>query len=171
MKPPSPIAVVVSRYNHAVTASLLDAARAEIVRRGVPADQVAVIDAPGAFELTALSHAAARSGAYRGVVALGCLIHGETEHDRYIAGAVAQGLTRVTLETRVPVAFGLITAETAEQAHARAGGSKGNKGAEAAAALMDTLASLGAIERAVAEGRPTRVERLASPSPKDKSAH
>lgn len=171
MKPPSPIAVVVSRYNYAVTASLLDGAKAEIVRRGVPADQIAVIDAPGAFELTALSHAAARSGAYRGVVALGCLIHGETEHDRYIADAVVQGLTRVTLETLVPVAFGLITAETAGQAHARAGGTKGNKGAEAAAALMDTLTSLGAIERAVAEGRPTRVERLSSPSPTDKSAH
>ena len=172
MTPFYPIAIVVSRYNPAVTSRLLDAAKAEIERWGIPGDQIAIIDAPGAFELTALTNAAVRSGAYRGVVALGCLIHGETLHDRYIADAVAQGLTKITVETGVPIAFGLITAETAEQAKARSGGAtvnKGNKGEEAAAALMDTLASMDAIRRAVAEGRPCAVERLASSLQKDKS--
>ncbi|MFI4893451.1 MAG: 6,7-dimethyl-8-ribityllumazine synthase [Phycisphaerales bacterium JB058] len=169
MKPPSPIAIVVSRYNRSVTSRLFEAARAEIERRGVPADQIAVIDAPGAFELTALSNAAARSRAYKGVVALGCLIHGETLHDRYIADAVAQGITRITIETGIPVAFGLITAETADHASARSGGAKGNKGEEAAAALMDTLTSMDAIARAVAQGRPCEVERLETNLPQDKS--
>jgi len=167
--PFSPIAIVVSRYNPGVPTRLLEAAKAEIERRGVPGDQIAIIDAPGAFELTALANAAVRSGAYRGVVALGCLIHGETLHDRYIADAVAQGLTKITVETGVPVAFGLITAETADHAKARSGGAKGNKGEEAAAALMDTLASMDAIRRAVAEGRPCAVERLGSSIKKDKS--
>ncbi len=171
MTPFSPIAIVVSRYNPAVTTRLLDAARAEIERRGVPGDQIAVIDAPGAFELTALSNAAVRSGTYKGVVALGCLIHGETLHDRYIADAVAQGLTKITVGTGVPIAFGLITAETADHAKARSGGAKGNKGQEAAAALMDTLASMDAVRRAVAEGRPCSVERLASGLQLDKSGN
>ncbi len=169
MEPFSPIAIVVSRYNPAVTTRLLDAAREELEHRGIPSDQIAVIDAPGAFELTALSDAAAKTGAYKGIVALGCLIHGETLHDRYIADAVAQGITNVTLSTGVPVAFGLITAETPEHAQARSGGAKGNKGQEAAAALMDTLASIGSVRRAVAEGRPCRVERLETSVPKDKS--
>lgn len=169
MKPPSPIAIVVSRYNRAVTTRLLEAAHDEIERRGVPRDQIAIIDAPGAFELTALSNAAAQSGAYKGIVALGCLIHGQTLHDRYIADAVAQGITKVTIETGIPVTFGLITAETADHANARSGGAKGNKGEEAAAALMDTLASMDAIKRAVAQGRPCSVERLETNLPQDKS--
>lgn len=169
MTPASPIAIVVSRYNADITARLLSAAIAEITTRGLPRDRIAVIDAPGAFELTALANAAARTGAYRGIVALGCLIHGQTLHDRYIAEAVAHGLTRITIETGIPVAFGLITAETPEHAHARSGGDKGNKGQEAAAALMDTLASIDSIRRAVAQGRPCEVERLATAAPLDKS--
>ena len=102
-------------------------------------------------------------------MALGCLIHGETLHDRYIADAVAQGITRITIETGIPVAFGLITAETADHASARSGGAKGNKGEEAAAALMDTLTSMDAIARAVAQGRPCEVERLETNLPQDKS--
>lgn len=169
MNPPPSIAVVVSRYNADVTSRLLEAAIAEIVRQGGASDRIAIIDAPGAFELTALCNAAARSGAYRGIVALGCLIHGQTRHDRYIADAVAQGIARITIDTGVPVAFGLITAETPEQAHARSGGDKGNKGQEAAAALMDTLTALDAIERAIARGMPCDVERLATAAPRDKS--
>ncbi|MCA9272618.1 MAG: 6,7-dimethyl-8-ribityllumazine synthase [Phycisphaerales bacterium] len=171
MQQTSPVAIVVSRYNRSVTTRLLEGAQAEIERRGVPADRIAVIEAPGAFELTALSNAAARSGAYRGVVALGCLIHGETLHDRYIAEAVAQGITKITVETGVPVAFGLITAETSDHANARSGGAKGNKGAEAAAALMDTLGMMDAIGRAVAQGRPCEVERLDTILPQDKAGN
>jgi 6,7-dimethyl-8-ribityllumazine synthase len=169
VKPPSPIAIVVSRYNTAVTTRLLDAALEEARHRGIPRDQIAVIDAPGAFELTALSAAAAKSGNYNGVVVLGCLIHGETLHDRYIADAVAQGITNATLQTGVPIAFGLITAETADHAAARSGGAKGNKGQEATAALLDTLTSLNAIDSAIAQGQPCSIQRLESQLPQDKS--
>lgn len=166
---PGNIAIVVSRYNTAVTARLLEAAISEIQRRSIPEDRIAVIDAPGAFELTALAAEAAKTGAYDGVVVLGCLIHGETLHDRYIADAVAQGITQATIITGVPIAFGLVTAETPEHAQARSGGAKGNKGQEAAAALLDTLDSLAALRRAVAQGRPCQVDRLQSQLPQDKS--
>ena len=169
MNPLAPIAIVVSRYNAAVTTRLLDAALLEAQERGIPRDQTAVIDAPGAFELTALSAAAAKTGQYKGVVVLGCLIHGETLHDRYIADAVAQGITKATLQTGVPIAFGLITAETADHAAARSGGAKGNKGQEAAAALFDTLTSLSAMNNAIAQGQPCNINRLESQLPQDKS--
>lgn len=169
VNPHSPIAIVVSRYNAAVTTRLLDSALEEAQSRGVPRDQIAVIDAPGAFELTALAAAAAETGKYRGVVVLGCLIHGETLHDRYIADAVAQGITNATLKTQIPIAFGLITAETPEHAEARSGGAKGNKGQEATAALLDTIASLDALQSAIAQGQPCNIARLESQLPQDKS--
>jgi len=169
MNPLAPIAVVVSRYNTAVTTRLLESALTEAQERGIPRDQVAVIEAPGAFELTALSAAAAKTGQYKGIVVLGCLIHGQTLHDRYIADAVAQGITQATLQTGVPIAFGLITAETADHAEARSGGAKGNKGQEAAAALLDTLTSLNAMHNAIAQGQPCKISRLESKLPQDKS--
>ena len=164
-----PIAIVVSRYNTSVTSRLLQAALDVAQHRGVLRDQIAIIDAPGAFELTAISAAAAKSGSYKGVVVLGCLIHGETLHDRYIADAVAQGITNATLQAGVPIAFGLITAETPDHANARSGGAKGNKGEEAMAALLDTLSSLALMQSAIAQGQPCSVERLESQLPQDKS--
>lgn len=138
---PPRVCIVVSRYNTAVTHAMRDAAVAAYHTRFPAADNafLGIVEAPGAYELTALSAAAIESGAYEGVVALGCVIRGETDHDRYISQAVASGLTTLTLQTGVPVAFGVITANTPEQATARAGGSKGNKGTEAMDALLDTL--------------------------------
>jgi 6,7-dimethyl-8-ribityllumazine synthase len=96
-----------------------------------------------------LAHACASSGRYDGVIALGCLIRGETRHDRYIAEAVAHGLIGVTVQTGVPVAFGVLTVDHAKQAKARAGGTKGNKGGEAAAALLETIL----VKRSIAMGK------------------
>lgn len=138
------VAVIVSRYNAAVTDRLREGAVAVIASR-MGRDAVEVIPAPGAYELPALALAAAESGRYAGIVALGCLIKGETRHDRYIAEAVAHGLMQVTMRTGIPAAFGVITAENPSQARARAGGSKGNKGEEAAGALLDTLEVVAAI--------------------------
>lgn len=138
------IACIVSRYNAGVTDRLLEGARAQHAARG--GGDLAVIQAPGAYELPALASAAIATGQFDGVVALGCLIKGETRHDRYIAQAVAHGLVQLTILTGVPVAFGVITAETPAQARARAGGKKGNKGAEAMAALLDTLAAIAALD-------------------------
>lgn len=140
-----PIAIVVSRYNESVTTALVNGAVDEYIARGGTRDAVSVFDAPGSFELTHLSSVAAGTGRYSGVVALGCLIHGETRHDRYIAAAVAHGLTEVSLRTGIPVAFGVLTTETAKQAKARSGGSKGNKGREAMAAVLDSIAVAASI--------------------------
>lgn len=139
------VAVVVSRYNASITEALLAGALEEYAGRGGNAQSVDVYRAPGSFELTALSLAAAESGRYAGVVALGCLIRGETRHDRYIAEAVGQGLTHVTIKTGVPVAFGLLTVESGKQARARSGGEKGNKGADSMGAILDAIAEIEAI--------------------------
>jgi 6,7-dimethyl-8-ribityllumazine synthase len=136
---PPRVAVIVSRYNGSVTGRLLDGARSEYLRRGGDEAGLAVYEAPGAFELPVLALAAAETGRYRGVVALGCLVKGETRHDRYIAEAVAQGLTQVSLQTGVPVAFGVLTVNTPKQARERAGGEHGNKGAEAMGAVLETI--------------------------------
>jgi 6,7-dimethyl-8-ribityllumazine synthase len=138
---PPTVAVVVSRYNESVTHRLRDGALAEFAQRypEAAAGSVVIVDAPGAYELPALSLAAAKTGRFEGIVALGCLIKGETRHDRYIAEAVSQGLVHVTIATDIPVAFGVLTVDTPKQAQARAGGSSGNKGQEAMSALLDTI--------------------------------
>ena len=140
---PSPrIAVVYSRYNHSITESLVLAAVETCAER--TGYTPTVFEAPGSYELTALCMAAARTGRFDGIVALGCIIKGETSHDQHIAQAVAHGLTNVTLLTDVPVAFGVLTTNNAKQARERAGLGKdpsSNKGHEAMSALLDTIVS------------------------------
>lgn len=158
-----PVAVVVAQYNASVTHALRDGAIAAYTQAGGDPGSLLRIEAPGAFELPVLCAEAAKSGRCAGVVALGCLIEGETSHAHHIGSAVASGLVQVGLQTGVPVTFGVLTVETAEQAIARAGGGEGNKGAEAMHALLETLAATGAIAR----GESTA--RSATPKP-DKAA-
>jgi 6,7-dimethyl-8-ribityllumazine synthase len=146
-KPVPPVAIVVSQYNASVTNRLRDGALGAYAEAGGDASSVAVVEAPGAFELPALAAALAKTGRYSGVVALGCIIYGETSHGEHIAGAVARGLVDITLQSGVPVTFGVLTVDTAGQAHARAGGRQGNKGTEAMHALLETLAASAAIAR------------------------
>jgi 6,7-dimethyl-8-ribityllumazine synthase len=141
---PPTIAIVVSRYNASITDKLLQGAL-NTLRVQSPASKHEVVQAPGAFELPALALAAARTSRFQGVVALGCLIKGETTHDRVIADAVAHGLVQVTIATGIPVTFGVLTVDTPEQAQARAGGDQGNKGADAMSALLETLAATNAL--------------------------
>jgi len=148
------VAIIAGRYNAAITDRLAEGAIAEYAARGGDSTTLDVFPAPGAFELPALAAAAAETGRYRAVVALGCLIRGETRHDRYIAEAVAHGLTRVSVQTGVPVAFGVLTVESAKQARARAGGEQGNKGREAMAAALETAATIDAIR--TGQARPWR---------------
>jgi 6,7-dimethyl-8-ribityllumazine synthase len=140
------VAVVVSRYNASITDRLLAGAVARY-EQTIGAGTPAIFHAPGAYELPALALHAANTGEYDGVVALGCLIRGETRHDRYIAEAVAHGLVQVTMQTGVPVAFGVLTVDQPRQAEARAGGKQGNKGEEAMAAVLETIAVAGRIAR------------------------
>jgi 6,7-dimethyl-8-ribityllumazine synthase len=141
------VAVVVSRYNATVTDKLLRGALTVFSQR-VGLGEPVVIEAPGAFELPALALFAARQGC-DAVVALGCLIRGQTIHDRVIADAVAQGLVNVTIVTGVPITFGILTVNTPRQALARAGGKEGNKGADAMNAALDVLAETARLEGAM----------------------
>lgn len=148
-RPQASIAVIVSRYNASVTDRLRTGAVTALRKRGAKATVVA---APGSYELPALALAAAESPRFDGVVALGCLIRGQTRHDRYIAQAVAHGLMDVTMRTGKPCAFGVITAETPAQAKDRAGGSKGNKGQESADAVLDALEAIATLTRGGSSG-------------------
>lgn len=142
------VAVVVSRYNELVTSRLLDGVRQCFREKGVAESRVDVIWVPGAFELPVAAEAAAASGRYAAIVAVGCVIRGETPHFEYVAGEAARGLGNVALAHRLPVGFGLLTTESLEQALARAGGAAGNKGYEAAEAALLTADVLAQLTRA-----------------------
>lgn len=134
-------AIVSARFNEFITERLVRGAQACLLEHGVRAGDVAVHHVPGAWELPLAAQWLARQG-YDGVVAIGCVIRGDTPHFEYVAGAAAEGLARVSLDESVPVAFGVLTVETEEQAMARAGGREGNKGWEAALAVLE-MAALG----------------------------
>ncbi len=151
---PGPCAIVVSRYNTSVTGVMLDGATGAYAARGGDASTLAVLEAPGAFELISIARAAAFSGMYASVVCLGCVIKGETEHDRHIGNAVGNGLAEISVQTGVPVAFGVLTTNTNAQALARAGGDKGNKGAEAMDAALDAADAIAAVVWAKNTGTP-----------------
>jgi 6,7-dimethyl-8-ribityllumazine synthase len=143
------VAVVASRYHSEVIQRLLDGALEAVAEAGIPADQVDVLPAAGAFELGLLARAAAESGRYAAVAALGCVIRGDTPHFDYVCSEAARAMTLASLETGVPVGFGLITCDTEQQAWDRAGGSAGNKGAEAMAAALASARTLAGLRTAV----------------------
>ena len=142
------MAVLVSRYNEVVTARLLDGARECLREKGVPEARVDGIWVPGPFELPVAAEVAAATGRYVALVALGCVVRGETPHFEYVAGEAARGLGNVALAHQLPVGFGVLTTETLEQALARAGGAAGNKGYEAADAALTTADVLAQLTRA-----------------------
>jgi 6,7-dimethyl-8-ribityllumazine synthase len=144
----SRVAVLVSRYNEIVTTRLLDGARLCLREKGVADAQVDVVWVPGAFELPVAAEAAAASGRYAALVALGCVIRGETPHFEYVAGEATRGLGNVALAHQLPVGFGVLTTDTLEQALARAGGAAGNKGYEATDAALTTADVLVQLTRA-----------------------
>jgi 6,7-dimethyl-8-ribityllumazine synthase len=131
------LAIVVSRFNEQVTSRLLAGAMACLTHHGVSPADVDVVSVPGAWELPQAARLALERGGYAAVVALGCVIRGETSHFEYVAGPAADGLARVALDSRVPVALGLLTTEDMAQALARAGGRLGNKGWDAAEAALE----------------------------------
>ncbi|MBI4512499.1 MAG: 6,7-dimethyl-8-ribityllumazine synthase [Gemmatimonadetes bacterium] len=130
-------AVVVSRFNEAVTRQLLQGATDCLLHHGVLEDDIEIVWVPGSWELPVAVEAAARTGRFQGIVALGALIKGETAHFDVLANSVAQALARIGVEHRLPVGFGVLTAYTAEQAFERAAPEKGNKGWDAAQAVLE----------------------------------
>lgn len=141
--------MVRARFNEQITQALLDGAKRAFADAGVRATHVEVCEVPGSFELPLAALWLARSGKFAAIVCLGCVIRGETPHFNYVAGESARGIAAAALETGIPIIFGVLTVETAEQAWARAGRedgrpadhlsarARGNKGYEAAQAAVE----------------------------------
>jgi 6,7-dimethyl-8-ribityllumazine synthase len=134
------VAIVAARFNDFIVASLLKGARAAWHECGGAAQDLTVVRVPGAFELPVVVRRLAASGRYDAVVALGCVIRGDTPHFEYVAGEAARGLQLAGLETGVPVAFGVLTVDTPEQALERAASGAGNKGGEAMESALEMAA-------------------------------
>ena len=133
-------AIVAGRFNGFIVDSLVAGAIDTLTRHGVKTADITLIKVPGAFELpTAVRRAASSKGAYDGIIALGAVIRGATPHFDYVAGQCAAGLGRLNLELAVPVAFGVLTTDTIEQAIERAGTKAGNKGADAAMTALEMV--------------------------------
>lgn len=130
-------AIVVSRFNVAITDRLRDGARAALAEAGVASEDVHILPVPGAFEIPQAARAVAESGRVDAVVALGCVIRGETAHFEYISSSVAHALQQAAGDTGIPMAFGVLTTDTWEQAEARAVEGPTGKGWEAAAAAIE----------------------------------
>jgi len=137
----SRFAVVVARFNELFTKQLLDGAQTAFRRHGIDKEDVDVAWVPGSFEVPLVARRLAQSGSYAAVVCLGAVIRGATSHFDYVAGQAAVGVARATLDSGVPVIFGIITTETLEQAIDRSGAKSGNKGYEAAVSAIE-MASL-----------------------------
>ena len=145
------IAVVASRFNDEIVSRLLDGALECLERHGADMQEVDVVRVPGAFEIPAAAAELAVHGAYDAVVTVGALIRGETAHFDLIASQVTMQISRVSIETGVPVSFGVITCETMEQALQRSGPKSGNKGWESALAAVEMANLYRAIDQTLHE--------------------
>ena len=131
------VAIVVSRFNDFVTGRLLDGARAALGEQGIAEGDIEVLHVPGAFEIPMAAQRVAEAGKVDAVVCLGCLIRGATPHFEYIASACAHGITAAAASTGVPMSFGVLTTNSAEEALERAAPGPSNKGREAAEAAVE----------------------------------
>ena len=138
-------AILASRWNPRVTDALVAGARKGFVDNGVAEEAVDVIRVPGAWELPLAAARVAAAGRHAAIVALGCVVRGDTRHYEHVADRCAEGLMRVALDHRLPVLNGVLATERFEDAEARAGGSHGNKGEEAALAAIEMTNLLGKL--------------------------
>ncbi len=130
-------ALVVARFNEFITGRLVSGAIDELARHGADATQVTQVWVPGSWEIPLAAKRLAATGKHAAIICLGCVIRGQTPHFEYVAAEVAKGVAHVSLDTEVPVTFGIITADSLEQAIDRAGAKTGNKGADAARAAIE----------------------------------
>ena len=135
-------AIVVSRFNGFIVEQLLKGALDTLRRHGVRDSQITVVRVPGAYEMPLVVGRVARSGEHDAVIALGCVIRGGTPHFDYVAGECAKGIAQASLAADLPVAFGVLTTDTIEQAVERAGTKAGNKGADAALSALEMISLL-----------------------------
>ena len=144
-------AIVVSRWNDELTSRLCDGAVEALTKAGAAKDAFEVFRVPGAFELPLASMKAAETGLFDAVIALGVVIRGETPHFEFVAGQAAAGIMQASIDTGIPIMFGVVTADTKEQAKARCGGTVGNKGYEAAMSAIE-MANLSREIEGLSEG-------------------
>jgi 6,7-dimethyl-8-ribityllumazine synthase len=133
------IAIVAARFNDFIVDRLISGAVDYLVRHGGSEDDLTLVRLPGAFELPIAAQKLARSGNFDGVVVLGAVIRGATPHFDYVCNECAKGVAQASMETGVPMGFGLLTCDSLDQAIERAGSKAGNKGVEAASALLETV--------------------------------
>jgi 6,7-dimethyl-8-ribityllumazine synthase len=133
------IALVATRFNNFVVEHLVAGAVDYLTRHGAARQDLTVVRIPGAFEMPLVCKRLAASGKYDGIVALGAVIRGETAHFDLVAAEVAKGIAHVTLDTGVPIGFGVLATDNLEQAIERAGSKAGNHGAQAASAMLETV--------------------------------
>ncbi|MGN6380045.1 MAG: 6,7-dimethyl-8-ribityllumazine synthase [Gaiellales bacterium] len=141
------VAIVASRFNADVVQRLLDGAVDRLTELGVPRDRITVVTVPGAWELPLACRRLAEAGGHQAVITLGCVIRGDTPHFEYVCAEAARGITGASIDSGVPVSFGLLTCDTQEQAMDRAGGRAGNKGADAASAAVEMANTLRNLPR------------------------
>ncbi len=133
------IAIVVSRFNDLVTNKLLEGAKDVLMRHDVSGNNIEIFKVPGAWELPLIAKELALTGKYDGIIALGAVIRGDTPHFDYVAGEMSKGLAQVGLSHRVPIAFGVLTCDTLEQALLRSGSKAGNKGSDCAEVVIEMV--------------------------------
>jgi len=133
------VAIVVSRFNDFISQPLLDGALDALRRHGASDDQITIVKVPGCFEIPSMAKKLALDSRFDCVICLGAVIRGATPHFEYISSQVARGIASVALESQIPVAFGVITTDTLEQAIERAGAKSGNKGWDAAVSAMEMV--------------------------------
>lgn len=138
-------ALLVSRWNSFVVESLKDGALDTLRRHGIANEQITIYYAPGAFEMPVLAKRVAAKGEFDAIIALGAVIRGGTPHFEYVAGECTKGLAQVSLDTGVPISFGVLTVDSIEQAIERSGTKAGNKGVEAASTALEMVSLLGKV--------------------------
>ena len=129
--------IIISRFNEFIGSKLLSGAIDELVRHGIKEETIDVIWTPGAFEIPVIAKKVAKSNKYNAIITLGAVIKGSTGHYDFVASEVSKGIAQVSLETGVPVIFGVLTTDNLEQAIERAGTKAGNKGSEAAKTAIE----------------------------------
>lgn len=133
------VAIIAARFNDFIVDRLISGAVDYLVRHGGSEEDLTLVRLPGAFELPLAAQKLARSGDYDGVVVLGAVIRGATPHFDYVCNECAKGVAQASMETGVPMGFGLLTCDSLDQAIERAGSKAGNKGVEAASAMLETI--------------------------------
>ena len=140
-------ALVVSRFNDFVTEKLLNGAVDALTRSGAKDDDIDIVKVPGAFEIPLAAKKLAEKGRYHAVICLGAVIRGATPHFDYVSAEVSKGIAQVSLESSIPIIFGVVTTDTLEQAIERAGTKSGNKGWSAAMAAVEMANLIEAVEK------------------------